>query len=79
LGKGGNLFRNVYFLIGKIDYMKPYGREKKIKGCGKWKLDYHVIIRNKKIGNWWEDMNTIVPRSTIKQNVNKEINEFRCS
>jgi len=43
--------------------MKPYGREKKIKGCGKWKIDMHP---KKGFMNWWESMSTILPRTTMK-------------
>jgi hypothetical protein len=52
--------------------MKPFGREKKIKGSGIWKQDYHLHRKNKKLGNWWEDMSTIISRSTMKQKVKKE-------
>lgn len=53
--------------------MKPYGREKKIKGCGKWKVDYRVRRNGRKIGNWWEDMCNLVPRKTMKQNLFREL------
>lgn len=45
--------------------MRPYGRIKKIKGLN-WKKDYHPRSK-KKWRNWWEELNTIVPRSTMKQ------------
>jgi len=50
--------------------MKPYGREKTVKGL-KWKRDYHpkgVYI------NWWEDMCDFFSRSRIKHNLKKQIN-----
>ena len=50
--------------------MKPYGQERKIKGSGNWKKDYHIHHSNKKVGNWWEDMCTIIPRKTMKQKLN---------
>ena len=53
--------------------MKPYGREKKIKGCGKWKVDYRIRRNGRKIGNWWEDMCNLVPRKTMKQNLFREL------
>lgn len=52
--------------------MKPYLREKKIKGLT-WKRNYHVHLNNKKIGNWWEDMDTFISRSTVKLRIKKEI------
>ena len=61
--------------------MKPYGREKKIKawrrrGGGKesyWKKDFHIHINFRKIGNWWEDMCTLISRSSMKQKLKKDI------
>ena len=47
--------------------MKPYGREKKIKGAGLWKRDYHLHEKNRKLRNWWEGLNNIVSRRTLKQ------------
>jgi len=52
--------------------MRPYGRIKKIKASGKWKKDYHQHPKNK-WHNWWEEMSTIVPRSTMKQKWKKDI------
>lgn len=47
--------------------MKPYGREKKIKGCGRWKKDYHIHSKHHhKVGNWWEDFCTTISRSAMK-------------
>lgn len=56
--------------------MKPYGRLKKIMGCGDWKEDFRIRINHKKVGNWWEDMDTTIPRATMKQLIKKEINEM---
>jgi len=50
--------------------MKPYGREKNIKGSGIWKQDYHP---KKGWHNWWEDMADFLTRSEIKRRVKKEI------
>jgi hypothetical protein len=50
--------------------MKPYGREKKIKGGFAWKLDVHP---KKGDINWWEDMCANFTRSRMKQLANKEI------
>lgn len=47
--------------------MRPYGRENKTKGSGKWKKDYHVHIGNRKIGNWGEDFSNIISRKKMKQ------------
>jgi hypothetical protein len=55
--------------------MKPYGREKKVKGSGSWKKDYHVHQDGKRLQNWWEDMCNYLFRSTMKQNVKKEIDK----
>lgn len=53
--------------------MKPYGREKKVKGTGSWKTDYHIHHKNKKIGNWWEDICNFLTRSRMKQLLQKDI------
>lgn len=53
--------------------MKPYGREKNIKGCGNWKYDYRIRIKNRKIRNWWEGMSNFISRKIIKQNIQKNI------
>lgn len=52
--------------------MKPYGREKNLKGGKPWKLDYHP---KKGYINWWETMVDFLSRSTIKQNYKKSIEE----
>jgi hypothetical protein len=53
--------------------MKPYGREKKVKGW-KNKVDYHVHTKKgRKIRNWWEEIINLIPRTTIKQKIRKEI------
>ena len=44
--------------------MKPYLREKNIKGSGKWKKDYHPP---KGYINWWESLNNFISRKTMKQ------------
>lgn len=51
--------------------MKPYLRDKKIKGSGKWKQDHHP---KKGYMNWWEEMCNFVYRSNVKQKLKKEIN-----
>lgn len=48
--------------------MKPYLRNKKIKGFV-GKKNYHIHINNKKIGNWWEDFNTFESRRSHKQKI----------
>ena len=58
--------------------MKPYGRDKYVHGshiCGRpWKIDYHIHEKGRKVGNWWEELSEDpVPRSTMKQNLRKEI------
>ena len=53
--------------------MKPYGREKKLQGHGKWKVDYH--IHQKGLVNWWENICQNLTRGRIKQLVNKQIKE----
>lgn len=53
--------------------MKPYLRTKKIKGSGYWKKDYHIHEDNRKVGNWWENMNTFTSRSTMKISLKKTV------
>ncbi len=62
--------------------MQPYGREKKIKAWRRkgekdsyWKKDFHIHINFRKIGNWWEDMRTRIPRSTMKQNLKRDVSD----
>jgi len=50
--------------------MKPYGREKKIQGTGKWKTDVHP---KRGYINWWENMCKFLTRSSMKQNWKREI------
>ena len=50
--------------------MKPHGREKKIKGRN-WKKDAHPP---KGYINWWENMNNIIPRSTLKLKLKRLFN-----
>jgi len=51
--------------------MKPYGREKSVKGRS-WKKDVHPP---KGYINWWEDICDFLSRSAMKQQVKKEINK----
>jgi len=51
--------------------MMPYLREKKIKGF-RSKIDNHIHINNRKVGNWWEDFDTDISRRTLKQKLAKE-------
>ena len=51
--------------------MKPYGRLKKIMGLPYKKDNHH----KNGIVNWWETLNTIIPRSTIKQLFKNQIRE----
>lgn len=53
--------------------MKPYGREKFVKGGPTYKKDYHIHEKNRKIENWWEDITELLSRASLKQKVNKEI------
>ena len=55
--------------------MKPYGREKNLKGSGPWKRDYHVRKAGRKIANWWEDMCDVVSRMTMKRMTEREVDE----
>lgn len=50
--------------------MKPYGREEKLQGRGKSKIDHHP---KRGYMNWWEDIKDCLCRSRMKQNVEKEI------
>lgn len=52
--------------------MKPYGRERNIKGSGAWKKDHHP---GKGWINWWETMADLLPRTTIKKNWKREVEE----
>lgn len=52
--------------------MKPYGREKHVTGNNTWKIDFHLHPKHK-IMNWWEDICRLIPRSTMKQKLKKEI------
>lgn len=55
--------------------MKPYGRDKVISGGNNWKIDRHPRPKKKWI-NWWEDITDYLCRSTMKQNLKKELNEI---
>ena len=58
--------------------MKSFGREKNLKGK-EWKKDHHPKIDKKKrtikikASNWWEYLNNLVSRHTMKQNTKKDI------
>ena len=52
--------------------MKPYGREKNLKGFGPSKIDVHP---KKGWINWWEDRINFLRRGRMKQIVKKEIEE----
>jgi hypothetical protein len=53
--------------------MRPFGEDKKIKGSGKWKVDYRIRTNNRKIPNWWEGLSGFVSRRKMKQDLNREI------
>lgn len=59
--------------------MKPYGREKVVRGgrgfmAGNRKKDNHCHDKNhRKLENWWEDFNTCISRTTIKQKLKKQL------
>jgi len=53
--------------------MKPYGRDRNLKG-GESKRDCHP--RNGE-QNWWEEIQNLSPRATMKQNWKKEIEAER--
>ena len=53
--------------------MKPYGREKKVKGDITWKRDYHIHQKNRKLKNWWEGICDLISRKTMKQNLKRDI------
>lgn len=50
--------------------MKPYGREKKVKGSS-WKKDCHP---KRGYINWWEEICDYLSRGRIKQLNKKDIN-----
>jgi hypothetical protein len=50
--------------------MKPYGREKKIKGGKPWKIDHHP---QKGFVNWWENMCDFFSRSRMKHDWKKTL------
>ena len=52
--------------------MKPYGREKNLKGNGPWKTDYHPRPK-RKWKNWWEDIVQPLSRSAMKRRWKKEV------
>mgnify|MGYP003658101679 CR=1 len=50
--------------------MRPYGRERKLTGGGDWKRDVHP--RNGYV-NWWENIQSLLTRSAMKQKWKNEI------
>lgn len=52
--------------------MKPYGREKNLRGRGLGKIDVHARPKYK-WKNWWEDMISPITRGRMKQIVKKEV------
>jgi len=52
--------------------MKPYLREKNIKGVSEWKQDYHPP---RGYINWWEELNNFISRKKAKQQLNKLIKD----
>jgi len=54
--------------------MKPEGIHT-LQGTGAWKKDHQIHRKNRKIGNWWEDICNISKRSRLKQLQQKEIEE----
>jgi hypothetical protein len=50
--------------------MKPYGREKNLKGGKPWKVDVHP---KKGYVNWWENMCDFLTRSRMKQKWKKDV------
>jgi len=52
--------------------MKPYLREKNIKGVSEWKQDYHPP---RGYINWWEKLNNFISRKKAKQQLNKLIKD----
>ena len=59
--------------------MKPYGREKKVKGGyyhgSNWKVDCHCHTKNhRKLGTWWEEFSeNYLSRTAIKKLWKKEV------
>jgi hypothetical protein len=56
--------------------MKPYGRERNVKGFPA-KVDYHIHSGNRKVGSWWEDYSEKFSKKQARQNAKKEIR--RCT
>jgi hypothetical protein len=56
--------------------MKPYGRQKHITGGNSWKIDSHLHSKGKKVENWWENIESPLSRSVMKQNFKKIIHEM---
>lgn len=56
--------------------MKPYGLGPKTRGSGPWKIDYHIHRNNRKVENWWADMQKIWSRRTMKQKWRREVDNL---
>lgn len=52
--------------------MKPYGREKNVKGGKPWKTDVHP---KKGYVNWWENMCDFLTRGSLKQKWKKDVEQ----
>lgn len=55
--------------------MKPYGREKNLKGGGAWKRNVKFTKKFPKriYRNWWEDIIQPLSRGALKQRWRKEM------
>ena len=51
----------LYYFYKKLNFMKPLGRIKNIKGCGEWKKSIF------KIGNWWEEMSEPISNKSARR------------
>jgi hypothetical protein len=52
--------------------MRPYGRERNIKGFPA-KIDYHLHSGNRKVGSWWEDYSEKFSKKQARQSAKKHI------
>lgn len=55
--------------------MKPYGRLKFVTGGNSWKIDYHMHQNGRKLLNWWKDICSPLPRTTLKKLWKKQITD----
>ena len=56
--------------------MRGYGKIRHVSGSSPWKTDYHCHRKDRKVGNWWEDMSeNPVPRCTMNREWRKEEEE----